>query len=364
VNDIYRMQGHKLHWHLDRVVEWQQGKRIAPLHIDVGLSRGCNIKCHYCYGALQGNAFKKGMENFLPKDILINYVEDAAKMGVRSMALIGEAEPLANPHVYDAIIAGKKAGIDMSLGTNGILYDTSEKGVEALECLEWIRFNISAASHESYRKIHGSNEFATAVKKIKFCVDVKRKKNLKTTIGLQMVLTPKDLSEALPLAKLGKELGVDYLVIKQCSDDTENFLGIYDQLDTYKSEKFQAELKVAEAQSTKDYKVIVKWNQITNEGKRGYSQCHGAPFLLYSTGDGRIYSCGDFFDKKSEEMLLGNLYEDRFADIIQSDRYWKIMEKVLKTIDCQKDCYSNCRTNSINEYLNMVKNPPAHKNFV
>ena len=62
-------------------------------------------------------------------------------------------------------------------------------------------FNISAASHESYIKIHASKEFNTAVEKIKFCVDMKRK-NLDITIGLQMVLTPKCIGEVVPLAKL------------------------------------------------------------------------------------------------------------------------------------------------------------------
>lgn len=364
MSDSFLMQSHKLHWHLDRVVKWEKGERIAPLHIDAGLSRGCNIKCHYCYGAMQGNAFKKGMSNYLPRDILINYVEDAAKLGVKSMALIGEAEPLVNPYVYEAIVAGKKSGLDMSIGTNGILFDTGSSGEMALEHLEWIRFNISAATHEAYKKVHGSLEFDQVVKKIKFCVNLKKKKNLNITIGLQMVLTPLDLDQAVPLARLGSELGVDYLVIKQCSDDVDNTLGIYNQLENYNSEKFINTLKEAETYSNSDYQVIVKWKQITNEGKRGYDKCFGAPFLLYTTGDGRVYSCGDFFDKRSEEMLMGNLYEMRFYDIVQSERYWNVLDSVLNKINCKKDCYSNCRTNNINEYLWQIKNPPAHKNFI
>ena len=33
--DKYKMGGHKLLWHLDRVQAWQKGERIAPLSIDV-----------------------------------------------------------------------------------------------------------------------------------------------------------------------------------------------------------------------------------------------------------------------------------------------------------------------------------------
>ena len=81
---------------------------------------------------------------------------------------------------YDAIVVGKNSGIRMSIATNGILWDTSSKGEAALENLEWMRFNISAASHESYIKIHASKEFNTAVEKIKFCVDMKRKKMIES----------------------------------------------------------------------------------------------------------------------------------------------------------------------------------------
>ena len=122
--DKYIMDGHKLIWHLDRIVEWQKGELIAPLHIDVGLSKGCNIACEYCFGVMQGNKYKKGKTIFFPREPLLRYVREAGEVGVRSMAFIGEGEPLLNPHVYEAIVEGQKAGVDISLGTNGILFDT------------------------------------------------------------------------------------------------------------------------------------------------------------------------------------------------------------------------------------------------
>ena len=47
-----------------------------------------------------------------------------------------------------------------------------------------------------------------------------------------MVLTPKDVAEVVPLAKLGRELEVDYLQVKHCSDTVENDLGIF-EMGTY-----------------------------------------------------------------------------------------------------------------------------------
>lgn len=359
--DNYRMDGHKLYWHLDRIVEWQKGNRIAPLHIDVGLSKGCNIQCEYCYGVTQGNFFRKGSEVYFPREPLLHYMRDAGSVGVRSMGFIGESEPLLNPHVYEAIIEGSKAGVDISLGTNGILYDTGSAGKEALEYLKWIRFNISAASDQAYIRIHRSKDFSKAIEKIQFCVEIKRKKNLQLTVGLQMVLTPKNVDQVVALARLGRKLGVDYLVVKQCSDTVNNDLGYYRRLNEYQG--FSDILKEAENESTKNYNVIIKWIKITNQGKRNYDQCLGVPFLLYSSGDGKLYPCGMFFDCKENEYRMGDLTKQSFKHIFESDRYWEVVAKV-KRIDVHQQCYSNCRTHCINEFLWQLANPPQHVNFI
>ncbi|MBF0269679.1 MAG: radical SAM protein [Alphaproteobacteria bacterium] len=360
--DIYNMNGSKVLHHLDRVLAWKEGKRIPPVHIDVGLSKGCNIHCNYCYGITQANEFKKGAKKWFPEDRLLAYMRDAAKAGVRSMALVGEAEPTLNPAVYDAIIAGKTNGADMAMATNGILYDDGAKGQAALEYLTWLRFNISAASDSAYRRIHASKEFDTACRKIAFTVEQKRKKKLDVTIGLQMVLTPDNVGEAVPLAKLGRELGVDYLVIKQCGDTVSNKLGIYDRLSEYSA--FDDLLMEAESLSTPGYDIIVKWQKIQSAGKRSYDACLGAPFLLYSSGDGKLYPCGMFFDWRSDEFLMGDLCEQSFGDILASDRYWQVIDKVAKTMDVHKECYANCRTNEINNILWQLTHPPKHVNFI
>ena len=94
MHDQYSMGGHKLFWHMDSVQKWMDGEHIVPLHIDVGLSKGCNIKCQYCYGVTQGNFFRKGSEVVFPRQALLNYMRGAGECGVKSLALIGEAEPL------------------------------------------------------------------------------------------------------------------------------------------------------------------------------------------------------------------------------------------------------------------------------
>ena len=40
------MDSHKLFWHLDEVEAWQRGERVAPLHIDIGISSDATWHAH------------------------------------------------------------------------------------------------------------------------------------------------------------------------------------------------------------------------------------------------------------------------------------------------------------------------------
>ena len=111
--DKYLMDGNKMLWHMERFKAWQNSEIFAPIHIDAGLSKGCNIQCHYCYGVTQGNFYGAKAKKYFKKDALLNnYLKSAGEVGVKSIAFIGEAEPTLNPHLYEAVVVGKKSGID------------------------------------------------------------------------------------------------------------------------------------------------------------------------------------------------------------------------------------------------------------
>jgi MoaA/NifB/PqqE/SkfB family radical SAM enzyme len=364
MNDIYLTGGTKIMWHPERVAAWLKGETIAPLYIDAGLSKGCNISCHYCFGMVQENLYKKGKHLYFPRKSLLKYMRDAGQCGVKGMGFIGEAEPTLNPNLYDAIQVGVDNGIDIGLGTNGILFNNGNDGIKALENLTYIRFNISAASKEAYKILHGSIEFDKVIEKIKFCVKTKEESGLPVTIGMQMVLTPKDINETIPLAKLGKELGVDYFQIKQCADLQDNSLGIYNEYFKGTYDSFKDTLKKAESESTDKYHVLPKWYAITEGYKQDYDRCLGTPFLLYSDGLGKIFTCGMFFDKKWwKDYLLGDLTKQSFKEIINSERYKEVMKRVSE-IDCHKFCYNGCRADRVNSYIWKLKHPPEHVNML
>ena len=145
VNDKWNMDSHKLFWHLDRVEAWQRGEKVAPLHIDMGISSGCNMACTFCYGVIQnrdgfGTNSKKIFHT--PVESVKQTFKDAKEIGVKSIALIGEGENTLHPNFHEIISYGKEIDLDLSLATNGIRIDHKKLDI-ILESLKWIRFNIS-----------------------------------------------------------------------------------------------------------------------------------------------------------------------------------------------------------------------------
>ena len=128
------------------------------------------------------------------------------------------------------------------------------------------------------------------------------------TIGLQMVLLPEYADQVIPLALLGKELGVDYTIIKHCSDDENGRLGV--DYSWYKSETAMDLLTTAESLSTQSYSVQVKWSKISTGRDRKYSKCFGTPLLLQMSGTGIVAPCGSFFHKRYGRFHIGDIKED------------------------------------------------------
>jgi MoaA/NifB/PqqE/SkfB family radical SAM enzyme len=288
---------------------------------------------------------------------------------------MSDGESQCSPHIYDAIVYGKSKGLDMAMGSNGALLK-KEKLPEILPCLTYLRFNISAGEPKRYAEIHGTIEenFHRVKETIKECVRIKKENNLSVTIGLQMVLLPDYSDQIVPLAKLGKELGADYLVIKHCTDDELGSLGV--NYNEYLNQELKDKIHEAEALSDENYLVKAKWSKILSCGKRKYSQCYGAPFLLQMSGSGLVAPCGSLFNERYKKFHIGNIAEKSFKEIWESDRYWEVMDYIASDkFNAKTDCACLCCQHKVNEFLWDLKNneidlnqeagdPPEHINFI
>ena len=363
------LDGTKVAWHQDRIKAWERGERIAPITIDMALTRACNYGCHFCYAMLQEND-----RSIINQKVIYEFLEDCADIGVKAISLVSDGESTISPVFVDTVTRGSELGLSMATGTNGFVL-TRRRLEQVLPHLTYLRINISAGEKERYAEIMGVKEkwFDRVCQNIRDMVAIKKRENLDVTIGLQMVLMPEYADQIMPLALLGKELRPDYLVIKHCSDDEDGSLGV--NYAGYKN--LYDVLHEAESLSDESYKVIVKWSKIEAKGERSYQRCYGAPFMLQLSGSGLVAPCGMLFNERYKKFHIGNICEQRFRDIWASDRYWEVMNYLASPrFNAQKMCGSLCLQHKVNEALDEYQKgrlefldlkdqtPPQHVNFV
>jgi len=315
------LDSHKLSWHYDRVAAWEAGERIAPVSVDMSLTRACSAMCSFCYAMMQESQARSSIK----ESHALNLLDDFAEMGVRSVSLVSDGESTISKAYVPFIQHAAKLGINIGNATNAWEWEPDK--IEAvLPHITWLRFTVAAGRPESYAKImykgpEHTQVFDRAMSHIRYAVELKRKKNLGVTLGIQMVLMPDLKDEILPFAKLGVDLGVDYAVIKHCSDDEQGTLGI----DYSQYEALHPLLEKAEAMSTEQTKVIVKWSKIKDGDKPTYQRFYGPQFLLQISGSGLVAPSGMFFNARHSKLHIGNFTEERMKDIWKSDRYWRVM---------------------------------------
>jgi len=334
----------KIGWWKDRVLAWERGEKIAPITMDVAWTRKCQAACHFCAAQSQSS---EGGE--ITREIALQFLEDAAQIGVKGISLISDGESTMVPFYAESIEYGAKLGIKMGVGSNGILL-TRDVLERILPHLTYCRFNFSAGEKKRYAEIMGVKQpiFDKVRQNIIDAMEIIRRDGLDCNVNMNLVSEPRDSDQLLPFARLAKEIGVHYAIIKHCAPDDDGFVKVNykDYADLYET------FKECESLSTDDFRVVVKWARIGNEGKREYSKCYGTPFIMQVSGNGLVAPCGPLFNEKYRAFHIGNITTGRFKDMFNSERYWDIIQYLgSDDFNPQERCRLNCLQHLTNDWL-------------
>jgi len=173
------LDGTKIGWHLDRVRAWEQGERIAPITIDMALTRACNYACSFCYAMLQEND-----REVITTEVMYRFLDDCAELGVKGISLVSDGESTLSPAFVASVKRGYELGISMASGTNAFIFNR-RKLEEILPYLTYLRVNFSAGTRDRYAQIMGVKPewFDRVCQNIRDMMDIKRQNHLDVTIG-------------------------------------------------------------------------------------------------------------------------------------------------------------------------------------
>ncbi|HON55909.1 MAG TPA: radical SAM protein [bacterium] len=360
----FNFDGNKLYYHPKRVSDWLTNEfSVFPIYIEISLSNFCNHACIFC--AL--DFCLKQTKNLFATDRLLKLLDEFADCKVKSILYAGTGEPMIHKDIMKILNYTASKKIDTAINTNMVLY-TPEKIKESLHYLVWLRASIDAGSKKTYALIHNTKEsdFDIVLKNLEYAVKSKNDKKLNVTIGTQFLLINQNKDEVLMLAKILKDIGVDYYSIKPYNQhySSSNNCTV-DLITTEFIEYLNCELKKLQ---TEKFNIIFRKKSFekTSTKQRDYQKCYGPNFITHLREDGNIYFCESLYNY--QEYILGNIYKNSFKEIWLSENRKKIFQKINDDFEYLKNniCRPTCRNNSINNYLWQLKNPEyvEHINFI
>ena len=340
------LDGSNIGYHRERVEAWTRGERVAPIFMDIAWTRKCQAACYFC--AAQTQASEGGI---ITREHALSFLEDSAEIGVLAMNYISDGESTMVPWYAESVEKAADLGIAIGVGTNCIA--TTKPVLERiLPRIASFRVNFSAGEKKRYAEIMGLKQavYDVVIRNIREAVRLVRDSGWPCITNMNLVCDPDQSDQLLPFARLAKDLGVHYAIIKHCWVDT-HMDGLL-KVDYKGYGRIEEVLKECESLSDDTTKIVVKWNKLNHQGERQYSRCFGPPFALQMSGNGLIAPCGPLFNEKWRAFHVGNITEQRWKDIFHSERYWEVMRYIASDeFDPRKRCPSDCMQNLTNDWL-------------
>jgi len=355
MND-FSIDSHKLMYHVAEVNQWLRGEDIYPVYLEISPCGTCNHRCIFCaFDYLDYRA------QFIDKQALMKVIDELARAGTKSIMYAGEGEPFLHKDLPQLIAHTKRAGIDVAVTTNAVLLN-KKIAERCLDYLTWLRVSLNAGTKDTYTKIHRgqAEDFELVLKNLAQAVSIKSKNHYSCTLGAQLILLPENFEEVSLLARLLRDIGLDYLTIKPFIKHPQSANSINSDFQPQKLLYLKDQLQEL---CGNGFNIIFRLHamQKLRYGTRPYQQCLGLPFFAEIVSNGNVYTCGPYLGQ--DNFCYGNIYKHSFAQIWEGERRQHILHWVATQLDVNQ-CMPNCRLDEINRYLWKLKHPPEHVNFI
>ncbi len=355
-NDKFKIDSHKLIYHIPRVNDWLAGKDIYPIYMEVSPCGACNHRCTFC-----AVDYLEYQNRRLDTDIFSQRLKEMGQLGLKSIMYAGEGEPFLHPDMAAITARTKAAGIDVAFTTNAVLFKEAIQD-EVLANSQWLKVSINAGTDKTYSQIHRTKpaDFDKVIENMTRAAQLRQMHGYKCALGMQLLLLPENAREVCTLAQLAADIGMDYLVVKPYSQNPQSKTSQYDGVRYDQYARLAEELENFNSDS---FSIIFRANAMAkwDDGHKPYHRCLALPFWSYLDAGGNIWGCSMYMG--DDRFNYGNIYDQTFAQIWHGEKRRESLRFVAEDLDAGS-CRLNCRMDEINRYLWQLKEPPAHSNFI
>jgi len=337
----------------NNVLSIARGDFVIPSVVDLDPTSMCNLNCPDCisYSVLNTKTFKK--------EILLNLIEELAKLGTKAIVLIGGGEPLLYPYCNELIRAIGDNGMKIGIVTNGLLLHKYENVIS--QYVDWIRVSVDAATEKTFNQFrpskNGENVFSIILQNIKSIAN-----NVNCELGFSFLvmehydrtnnLQYSNADEIYSACQIAKELGCKYFEVKAMLD-TDHFVHQYSPTII---KRIDSQVKMCTTIEDVDFEVVISSNLLrllkgdNEKQKKNYESCIISQLRTCITPNG-IYVCP--YHRGNKNAFVGLLDQMSFSQI------WTAYNHNL--INPSKDCTFHCARHPSNlELINILKGEVNH----
>jgi len=333
----------------------RSGEMLPPLHIRIKPTNACNHSCAYCAYRRDNLQLGKDMRvaDSIPREKMLEIVEDLGDMGVKAVTFSGGGEPLAYPHLLETARALRDRSIRIASLTNGGLLHGEVSEFLAHEAT-WLRVSMDgydAASYSAYRRVPDT-EFGRVMDNMRRF----KAHGGPCYLGVSLIVDARNQGHVFEHVSRLKDLGVDSVKISPCIVDNDGEANNAYHRPFFALVAEQAER--AEAELNDDgFTVYNAYHELDTKFVKHYHWCPYSQILPVIAADQGVYPCQD--KAYNNDALLGSLKGRRFRD------FWRENREAFFRLDPSRDCNHHCVANAknllVHEYLGA---DPVHLPFV
>lgn len=294
-----------------------------PITLEIDPTNNCPLSCPNC---IWGD-FRASARDSIKPEVLLRIIGEAQEIGVRSLVWTGGGEPLAHRTTLQGMKKASELGLKNGLFTTAFPMSAAVSDV-LLENLTWVRFHLDGATPDSYGFLHQVNPdvFEKVTNNICYFVQRRKELGLKTSAGMNTIASKETLPEVSGLARLAKDMGLDFFQFKHDLTQTnqpehhqwwkDEVVPIMDELNKELSD---------------DYFRLQYVRQIDISEPDTAPLCHIHHALTAITADGRVAYCKSTRDQI--EWSLGSIYDNHLRDIFNGERH-QYLKKCITPNNC------------------------------
>src|SRR5262245_2509539 len=184
-----------------------RGEEPYPIEWVVYPSNVCNHQCVWCMFRQNGEQFGDNRK-ILPRDLLLRFVADAARLGAVVLQFEGGGEPLINKHTLEALRLANSLGVKTAMSTNGRLLTP-----DVAAAVDYLRISLNAGTAAQHVTTNhageGPGDFDIIISNVRAAIAAKRK-----DISLAFVIDADNYLEIPTFCDLAADIGVDFVHLR------------------------------------------------------------------------------------------------------------------------------------------------------